>query len=91
MKTSLHSLPLVERKDPEVQRVLREMRQRLAGFLPEKQRNVTRGYKPLFTRIRRGSNAPLPEILNEWRVEWEKAARESRYLEDAVPRPPATK
>lgn len=82
---------LVERKDPAVQRVLREMRQRLARFLPEKPRNVTRGYKPLFTRIRRGSDAPLPEILSEWRVEWEKAARKSRYLKDAVPRPPAIK
>jgi arylsulfatase A-like enzyme len=82
---------LVGRERPEVQRVLREMRQRLAGFLPEKPRNVTRGYKPLFTRIRRGSNAPLPEILKRWRVEWEQAARESRYLQGAVPQPPAIK
>ena len=48
---------LVGRKDPKLQRVVREMRQRLVGLLPEKQRNVTRGYQPLFTRIRRGSNA----------------------------------
>ncbi len=82
---------LIGRNDAEVQRVLGEMRRRLASFLPEKPRNVTRGYKPLFTRIRRDSNAPLPEILKQWRVEWEKAARESRYLQSAVPKPPAIK
>ena len=82
---------LAGRKDPQVQRVLDDMRQRLADFLPEEKNNFTRGYKPLFTRIRRGSDAPLREILEQWRVEWEKAARASPYLEGAVPEPPAVK
>ncbi len=78
-------------KEAEMQRVLVEMRQRLADFLPEKQRNVTKGYKPLFTRIRRGSDAPLAEILAQWRIEWEKGGRASPYLKGAVPKPPVVK
>jgi arylsulfatase A-like enzyme len=83
---------LAPRKDPEVQGVLRDMRARLKRFLPDGQKNVTRGYQPLFTRIRGDKpDRPLDEVLAEWRVKSEAAKRASKYLDGAEPAAPAVK
>lgn len=79
-------------EDPQARCVLEQMRKRLSDFLPTEQRNDTRGYKPLFTRIRGNRpNRPLEDVLKEWRVKCEAAQRASKYLGDAEPEAPAVK